>query len=538
MSTPKIVRHTRAIAFLNELKERKVLRVAIAYVVVAWIIMQVGEVTFEALKLPSWSQSLLVIFILLGFPIALVMAWAYEITPDGIVEDLDGSSGFHTVFERPQTDVNGVVAENSPASIAVLPFEDMSFDQDQNYFCDGIAEEILCALNDVNGLQVAARVASFQFGSKSADILEIGRRLNVSVVLEGSVRKVGEQIRITTQLIDTRDGYQFWAGQYNHDLKDIFDIQEQIAQAVVRAMRLSIGGNYLTRPMTQNTEAYDLFLKANNYFTRPDKQNIIFARNLFQRAVEIDPEYGRAWAKLSSTYSYEYLCTKPNGNARREARRLSKKALRLEPGIPETHIARGIAYSIYRDFKQADLEFEIAIDMDPDSFSGWFTWARSKTYEGDAHKAIEYYQRASEIRPEAYRSDLIQMTLLSSLGDMEGAKEKAKEGLRKAKEFLELNPDENRAWNMGAFALLRLGKVNQANEWMKTSLENSPRNSELCYNAAGFYALTGDIDKSLDYLAQAADSGCFNLSWLEQDSDLDPVRDHPRFKEIVEQFKS
>lgn len=307
-------------------------------------------------------------------------------------------------------------------------------------------------------------MASFQFGSKSGDILEIGRRLNVSVVLEGSVRRSGDQIRITIQLINTRDGYQFWAGQYNHNMKDIFDVQEQIAQAVVSAMRLSIDGNLLTKPITENTEAYDLYLKGNSYFTRPDKQNIIFARQFFERAVEIDSRFGCAWAKLASTYAYEFLCTKPNEKAREEARRISKLALRLAPGIPETHIARGISYSIYQDFNQADLEFEIAIDLEPESYSAWFTWARSKTYEGDVIKAIECYQKASDTRPDCYRCELIQMSLLASMGNMDSALEKARAGLRKARDFLQINPDDNRAWNMGAFALYRLGKVDEAKE--------------------------------------------------------------------------
>ncbi len=538
MSAPKTIWHSHFISFVSELKERKVLRVAIAYIVVAWIVMQVGEVTFEALKMPHWAQSLLVIFSLLGFPIALVMAWAYEITPDGIVEDRDGNPGKRILPVRTRYDGAKVNGNNPSASIAVLPFEDMSFDQDQSYFCDGIAEEILCALAEVDGLHVAARVASFQFGSKSADILEIGRKLNVSVVLEGSVRKAGDQIRTTIQLIDARDGYQFWAGQYNHNLKAIFDIQEQIAKAVVNAMRLSIGDKLLTRPMTESTEAYDLYLKGNSYFTRPDKQNILFARQLFERAVEIDPDYGRAWAKLASTYAYEFLCTKPNGNAREEAGRISEKALLLAPGIPDSHIARGIAHSICHDYRQADLEFEIAIGLDPDLFSAWFTWARSKTYQGDVSKAIEYYQKASEIRPEDYQSVLIQMSLMGSIGDLDGARDKAKEGLQRAKNFLELNPDENRAWNMGAFALQRLGRDDEAKDWMDTSLKNSPRNSLLTYNAASFFALAGETDKSLDYLERAANSGCLNLSWMEQDADLDPVRNSARFKAIITQFKA
>ena len=526
------------ISFLGELKQRKVLQVAVAYFVVTWIVIQVGDSTFEALNLPDWSGTLLVIFIMLGFPIALLLAWAYELTPDGIVKDPDGKAGYRSVYERPGSDSANENGENQTPSIAVLQFEDMSPEQDQLYFCEGIAEEILCALNEVDGLNVAARLASFQFGSKSADVIEIGRRLNVSVVLEGSVRKAGDQIRITIQLINAHTGYQFWAGQFNHGLKDIFETQKQMAQAVVNAMRLSIRDNKLTRPMTRSTKAYDAYLKANSFFNRPDKQSILFARQFYQRAVELDPGFGKAWAKLASTFVYEYLCSDPNGNARSEARRISNIALGVAPSIAESHIASGITYSIYKDYEQADLEFQTAINLSPESFAAYFTWARSKTYQGDARKAAELYQKAAEIRSLDYQSVLMQLRCLNDLGDLEGAKEKAEEGLRRAKAFLELNPDEYRALNMGAFALHMLGERSEAKQWMEASMLNSPRNSILTYNAASFYAMIGDVDRSLDYLAQAAESGCLNLSWLARDAGLNLLQDEPRFKNLIHRFES
>jgi adenylate cyclase len=418
-----------------------------------------------------------------------------------------------------------------------MQFEDMSSEQDQTYFCEGIAEEILCALDEVDGLKVASRLGSFQFDSKSADVREIGRKLNVSAVLEGSIRKAGERIRITIQLIDTHNGYQFWAGQYNHDLKDIFEVQEQMAQAVVGAMRLSLGDNKLTRPKTQNPEAYDLYLKGNSYFTRPDKQSILFARQFYQRAVEIDPSFGRAWSKLASTYVFEYLCNDPDGNAKAEARRVSDIALSVAPGIADSHIASGITHAIYQDYKLADIEFETAINLRPDSFGAWFTWARSKSYQGDARKAVELYQKAAQIRPQDYHSVLVQVRLLNELGDAETAKERAREGLRRAKVFLELRPDEYRAQNMGAFALHILGEIDEAKTWMESSMQNSPRNSVLSYNAASFYAMIGDSEKSLDYLSQAAETGCLNLDWLAQDAGMKLLREEPRFKALVHRFR-
>ena len=535
MERPDKSKQSRILTLLIQLKDRKVLRVTIAYIVVAWFVMQVGEVTFEALHLPEWALTLLITFTLLGFPIAVVMAWAYEITPAGIVRDIDGKLDHISVpgSNHPMA----TSAQRGGPSIAVLPFEDMSSEKDQQYFCEGIAEEILCALSDVDGLDVAARVASFQFGSRSADIKKIGKKLNVSVVLEGSVRKAGDRIRTTVQLINAADGYQFWSGQYNHDMVDVFEIQEQIAQAVVTAMRLSIGENKLTRPMTQNTRAYDYYLKGNRFFNRADNRSNLFARGLFRQAVEADPEYGLAWAKLASTYAYEYLVSRPDAGIRYEARRLSLKALQLAPDIPESHIARGIAHTICKEYKEADLEFEIAIGLDSRSFAAWLTFARSKTYEGDVPKAIELYQKAAEIRPEDYQSILLQVSLLRSTGDLKAAKEKSREGLNRAKAFLELNPDDSRAWNMGAFAHQMLGQRDEAEKWMQTSLKNSPRDSITTYNAACFYALAGDHEKSLNYLEQSANARCLNLDWLEKDSDLDAVRDNPRFKKIIAGFK-
>lgn len=532
------VRSRRFVSFLYELKDRKVLRVAVAYFVVTWIVVQVGESTFEALNMPSWAGSLLIIFIMLGFPFALLLAWAYELTPDGIVKDPDGSASRRPALPRPGYENTIDKADNPPPSIAVLQFEDMSPERNQAYFCEGIAEEILSALNEVDGLKVAARLASFQFDSKSADILEIGRRLNVSVVLEGSVRKAGDQVRITIQLIDARSGYQFWAGQYNHNLKDIFEIQEQMACAVVKAMRLAIGKNTLTRrPITQNTEAYDLYLKARSYFYRPDKHSILIAQKFFQRATDIDPGFGRAWAKLALTYVYQHLCIDPDGNARSEARRISNIALSVAPDIAESHIASGITYSICQDYKHADLAFEKAINLHPDSFDAWFTWARSKVYQGDTRKAVELFQKASEIRPKDYQSVLLQARFLTETGEHHAAKEKAREGLLKAEEFLELKPDEYRALNMGAFALHTLGRPVEAKEWMEASMQNSPRNSILSFSAASFYAMTGDIDKSLVYLEQAANTGCFNPDWLAQDAGLKKIMDNPRFKRLINEFK-
>jgi adenylate cyclase len=196
----------------EQLKKRKVFRVALAYMFVAWVVMQIGEVTFEGLGLPQWSLSLLIVLVLLGFPIALVLSWAYEITPQGIRKDSVGSIESITDIEN--------YLEGAP-SIAVLPFEDLSEKGNQGYFCEGMAEEILNALCKVANLRVASRVAAFQLGGKDIDIQSIGQKLRVQAVLEGSVRKSGDKLRITAQLLSTSDGFHIWSRQYDRKLEDI-----------------------------------------------------------------------------------------------------------------------------------------------------------------------------------------------------------------------------------------------------------------------------------------------------------------------------
>ena len=214
-------------SFFAQLKERKVIRVGIVYIVVGWVIIQIGEVSFEALILPEWSLALLIIIVFLGFPLALVLAWAYELTPEGIRKDPAGQ----------------VAPASVSPSIAVLPFDDMSEHGDQGYFCEGIAEEILNALCKIPGLHVASRVTSFRFSGKqgrSESVSDIGEKLNVSTLLEGSVRKSGDRLRITAQLVNTADGYHLWSRQYDRGVEDIFEIQEEIAASIADALSVTL----------------------------------------------------------------------------------------------------------------------------------------------------------------------------------------------------------------------------------------------------------------------------------------------------------
>jgi TolB-like protein/Flp pilus assembly protein TadD len=518
-----------ASSFFAQLRKRKVIRVAIAYIFVGWIMMQVGEVTFEALTLPPSALTLLIVILLLGFPVALVLAWAFELTPEGIRKDSAG-------YELEQDDELPELDRSAP-SIAVLPFADMSEHGDQSYFCEGISEEILNALCKVANLRVAARVTAFRFGSKGEDIQEIGRKLKVQTVLEGSVRKSGDRLRITAQLVKTSDGYHLWSQQFDRRLEDIFEIQEEIADAIASALSVTLKRKSASEQRQVDPRAYDLFLRGLSYFARHTIQDIVYARQMFSRALETDPGFGRAWAGLAYTYGFEYMYFNATEVNREEALRTGRKALELAPDLAESHVAAGIAHCMVQNYQQADADFDKATELDPESFDAWYFFARSKVHEGDLKRALELFERAAEIRPEDFQSVLLQAQLWHSLGDRQRELDAARRGIERARAFIELNPDDVRAFSMGAFGLLRLGQREEAEQWMRISLEKAPRDSMVNYNAACFYALDGQVERSIDCLENCyLKVGNLNREWLVHDSDLDNVRGHPRFEEILSAF--
>ena len=518
-------------SFFTQLKDRKVIRVGVVYMIVGWIMMQIGEVTFEALGLPPWSLTLLIVLVLLGFPISLVLAWAFEVTPEGIRNDSAG------LVQTGEAEDAAPELDQSAPSIAVLPFNDMSEHGDQVYFCEGIAEEILNALCKVANLRVASRVTAFRFGNGAADVQEIGRKLKVQTVLEGSVRKSGDKLRITAQLVKTADGYHLWSRQYDRSLKDIFEIQEEIADSIANALSLTLKRSSSHAQKQVDPKAYDFFLRGQSYFARHDITDTIYARQMFNRALEVDPDYGRAWAGMAYTYGFEYLYFNAADVNRDEALRTSQKALELAPELSESHVSAGIAHCMMQDYKNVEIEFEKAIQLDPENYDAWYFFARSKVHEGNLERALKLFDRASQVRPEDYQSLLLQQSLYHSLGDQKNELESARKGVVRARAILELNPDDNRALNLGAFGLLRLGQREEAMDWMKASVDKAPMDSMVLYNAACLYALAGEVDKSLDCLENCYFKvGNVNREWLEHDSDLDNIRNHPRFAGLLETF--
>ncbi len=514
--------------FWSQLKKRKVVRVALAYIIVGWIVMQVGEVIFEALGVPPWALSLLIVLILLGFPIAIILSWAYEVTPQGIHKDPAGNIEAMTEIEDYQ--------DGAP-SIAVLPFDDLSEKGNQAYFCEGMAEEILNALCKVANLRVASRVAAFQFSGKKADIKEIGRKLRVKAVLEGSVRKSGDKLRITAQLINTSDGFHVWSRQYDRRLADIFEIQEEIANSITSALSVSLKHQHNVTQQQVDPKAYDFFLRGLSYFARHTTQDNVYARQMFRQAIDIDPGFGRAWAGAAYTYGFEYMYFNASNVNLEEAKRTSARALELAPDLAESHVSSGIAHCMSQEYGDSEAEFEKAIELDPKNYEAWYFFGRAKVHEGDLERALKLFERASRVRPEDFQSVLLQAQLYTSLDRKGRALEVTREGIKRVRAVLELNPDDNRALNMGAFALLRLGQTEEAIKWMSTSMSNAPMDSIIQYNGACFFSLAGEVDHALDCLENCLIKvGNISREWLIHDSDMDNIRSHPRYKEITKSF--
>jgi adenylate cyclase len=284
-------------------------------------------------------------------------------------------------------------------------------------------------------------------------------------------------------------------------------------------------------------KAYDYFLRGLSYFGRHTMQDTVFARQMFERALEVDPDFGRAWAGLAYTYGMEQLYFNVSNVNRDEALRTSQKALELAPERSESHVSAGIAQCMVQAYDKAQEAFERAIELDPENYDAWYFFGRTKVHEGDFERAVELFQRASEVRPEDYQSVLLLPQLFHSLGRREEELDAARRGIERARAVLDLNPDDNRARNMGGFALLRLGEGEEAIRWMEESVARAPNDSIVHYNAACLYALAGDADRAIDCLANCHRKvGNLNREWLMHDSDLDSVREHPRFREILDLF--
>jgi TolB-like protein/Tfp pilus assembly protein PilF len=398
-------------SLFDELKRRKVFKVGAGYLVVAWLAVQAASIGFPAFDAPPWALRIFILVIFLGFPISLVFAWAFDVTPEGLKAEggVRNSKGFLLIAaglaalafawyfkgQPAYLDAANPAVATSPAgtaatpakpsapiskkSIAVLPFVNMSADKDQEYFSDGIAEEILNALAQVKDLKVAGRTSSFQFKGKSDDLRAVGQALGVAHILEGSVRKQGDKVRITAQLVQTEDGFHVWSETYDGDLKDVFTLQENIARSITDKLQVILQGEQsqrLVEAPTQNTEAYTLYLQATQVFNRRDGVRFPTAIQQLGRALQLDPKFARAHARLASI---EAVAANYDPGVRESAATAveehARKAMQLDPRLAEPHAALGALYTRNRRYIEAFETLERALALDANDVTAKFWYA-------------------------------------------------------------------------------------------------------------------------------------------------------------------
>ena len=527
MTSPNKKRYFPFPTLLAELKRRRVYPVITAYAVVAFVLLQLGEITFQPLGLPNWIMIALIVLVIIGFPITVALAWIFDITPHGI----------HRTSKYQDA---GTAASDKP-SIAVLPFVDMSPEQDQGFFCEGIAEEILNALTKIRQLSVVARSSSFLYNTGAADAREIGRELGVKTILEGSVRKSGNRLRITAQLIKAADGYHIWSKSYDQELQDVFEIQDEIAKSIAEALLKSLTPTQhsaLRTTVSKDVGAYEYYLRGRQFFKRFRKADIEYAQQMFRQALDIDAEFAAAWAGYADCFSFLVMYADPVPGYPKQARSASKKALELDPSLAEAHASRGLAYLVSNNFDAAEAEFEKALELNPRLFEAHYYFARTRFHQGRLEEAVELFKAASEMDPTDYQSRCLRIQVLRGLGRDEESVAEARETIQVVENNLKWNPDDARAYHLGAGTLVVLGDTERAKRWLHRAIEIDPDDPIVRYNVACNLATLGDLESAIEYLGDAIEHGTVSAAWMRNDEDLANLRSDPRYAELLERLDS
>ena len=506
-------------SLFSELKRRNVFRVAIAYVVAAWLVLQVSQLVLEAIEAPAWVLKVFLLLAGLGLPLALLFSWAYEITPEGVKkeEDVDRSGSIahgtgkkldqitivmvialvlFVVIERvyyvpssqPATGSAPEAAVSVEKSIAVLAFEDLSPDGDQEYFADGLSEELLNVLARMPALQVAGRTSSFAFKGQNRDLREIGDILNVEYILEGSVRKSGNRIRVTAQLINATTGFHLYSDTYNRDLTDVFAVQDEIAAAITGALRTELIGTTVTETLETSIAAYDLYLVARQKLYTRNIDEMREASRLLDQALEIDSDYAPALAQKALALlllsdgvgSYGDI---PADEATAAARVLVDRSIAIDPNLAEAHAVSGLTMSTESHTTNAEeietLEYALSLNPNLDNTRNWLSIAYGDASRNDEARALlEAVVERDPMFGPAF-NNLIQTYISTRDFDLGNAL------VGRVERIVGETDDVNQSWGMIALAQ---GESARAIRTLRKSYELNPLNTvnQLWYGGALF----------------------------------------------------
>jgi serine/threonine-protein kinase len=566
--------------FFGELKRRNVYKVAVAYVVAGWALAQGIAQVFPVFEIPNWAVRLIVLAIVIGFPIALVVAWAFELTPQGIkrTEDVDltssaqrpakrtwmfvvvigGAISLSLFFLGRYTARNSSSAFELPAkSIAVLPLLNESGDPADEYFSDGLSEELIAALAQIKELKVIGRSSSFRFKDRKEETKTIGEKLGVATLLEGTVRKQGERVRIVAELINAADGIELWTRTFDRELKDIFAVQQEIAAAVASSLKVTLLGSderSSTKPATKNTEAHNAYLQGHYYFQRRNLEDYRKAVGHYDEAIRLDPDYALAYAERSEAWTLIGDLTGEGKTAWPKARTDAEKAVAIAPALAEAHaalgwvrfftewrfaeglselkrakelapanptandlLARVIVYLGRLD--EAEKQGRQAVELDPLASAPQNNLARILWYQGKLDEADAVARKAAELQPNSASSRRWQVLVAIRRGDKETA-------LREA----QLEPDESYRRFELALAQFARGDRTAADAALADLIAN---NRGLDYQIAQVYAVRGEKEKAFEWLQIAFDNHDTGMLALLVDPLLRSLSDDPRYKNLL-----
>jgi len=423
--------------------------------------------------------------------------------------------------------------------VAVLPFANLSADTSQDYFCDGIAVELLLSLTRTPGLSAVSRTAVFALKDKNLGPLEAGRVLGASAVLCGAVKSADSRLEIRVELLDVSSGRVLWSEQFDRDHLDVFVVQDQITSAVLEALNPTQGrerSRSIESIHSGSPAAFEHYLQGRQLYYRYSRPAIESAVQSFQEAISVDATYALAFCGLADCYSYLYLYVDSSSVFQEKALDASGHALELDRDLAEAWASRGLALSLTGDYDASESAFETAIRLDVSLFEARFLYARVCFSQGKMDEAARLFEEANQVRPEDYQSLLLAAQAIDDLGEKTRAAELRIRGVLAAHAHLQLDPKATRALYLGANGLFQLGEDKRAVQWLRKALALEPNEPMLLYNAGCIYALMGRTNRALDCLERAAEAGLRQLGWFENDNNLDSLRGNPRFESLLDRL--
>ncbi len=421
-------------------------------------------------------------------------------------------------------------------SVAVLYFEYPGGAKEDEYFRDGITEDVITELSKIRDLWVLTRSAVFAFRDKPVSAPEVGRELNAAFVLEGSLRRAGNRLRITARLVETETARAVWAERYDREMQDVFAIQDELAQSIARALKVMLTETEkraIQKAPTQDIQAYDYYLRGRQFFHQFRRKGFEYARQMFARAIVIDPGYARAYAGVADCSSFLYMYWDTTEDNLREADSASRKAVQLDSESAEAHAARGLAVYLTKNFEEAEREFETAMRLDPKLFEPYYFFARCRFQQGKIEEACRLYENAMLVKPDDYQTPCLIGSVYIKLGRHADAQRVYRRSVELAEKHIGLHPDDARAYYLGAGCWCHLGDSEHAKQWLRRSIEIEPDEPSTLYNVACTYSVLGETEAALQCLEKITSHGRWYFEWAKNDSDLDNIRNEPRFQKLM-----